>query len=71
MSLYPGDEGSAGSQIMMLKKQLQDSKDERDTLRAAIQRLNVELSKYQAKYREPTSDSQVSKLMLTLYVLNF
>ncbi len=40
---------------MVLKKQLQDFKEERETLKSTVQRLTSELSRYQAKYR-PISD---------------
>ena len=48
-----------GTQTTMLKKQLQDCKDECDTLKSAVQRCNGELGRYQAKYR-PVSTSEVS-----------
>ena len=42
-----------GTQVLLLKKQLQDYKDERDTLKSSVHRLNSELSRYQANYRVP------------------
>ena len=36
-----------------MKKQLQDFKDERDTLKSSVHRMTAELSRYQAKYRTP------------------
>ena len=50
-----------GTQITLLKKQLQDFKEERETLKSAVQRLNSELSNYQATYRPP--DPQVNNIL--------
>ena len=42
---------------MVLKKQLQDFKEERETLKSAVQRLTGELSRYQARFRSPSDVS--------------
>ncbi len=52
---------AGGTQITLLKKQLQDFKEERETLKSAVQRLNSELSNYQATYRPP--DPQVNNIL--------
>ena len=49
-----------GGQSGMRKKQLQDLKDESDTLKSTVQRLNAELGRYQAKYR-PLTGTEVRK----------
>lgn len=46
-----------GTQIQLLRKQLQDIKDEREVLKTTVYKLNTELSKYQAKYRKPSEVS--------------
>ena len=48
----------AATQISVFKKQLQDYKEEIGTLKSGIQRVNVELSQYQAKYR-PLTNAEV------------
>ena len=42
----------------VLRQQVKDLKDERVTLKSAVHRLNVELSRYQAKFR-PLKPSEV------------
>ena len=39
----------------MMKKKVQDYKNDNDTLRACVHKLNAELSRYQAKFRQLTS----------------
>ena len=46
------------TQSGLLKKHLQDQKDENTTLKSTVHRLNTELSRYQAKFR-PISDNEV------------
>ncbi|XP_069113940.1 centrosomal protein of 89 kDa-like isoform X3 [Argopecten irradians] len=48
-ALDKGDKETA--KHLLLKKQLQDMKDENNTLKSSVHRLSVELSTYQAKYR--------------------
>ncbi|XP_033755433.1 centrosomal protein of 89 kDa-like isoform X4 [Pecten maximus] len=48
-ALDKGDKETA--KHMLLKKQLQDMKEENNTLKSSVHRLSVELSNYQAKYR--------------------
>ena len=47
------------TQTGLLKKQLQDMRDESTTLKSTIHRLNTELSRYQAQFRSLT-DKEVS-----------
>ena len=53
------------TQTGLLKKQLQDQKDESITLKSTIHRLNSELSRYQAKFR-PISDNEVKDSVFTV-----
>ncbi|XP_060069382.1 centrosomal protein of 89 kDa-like [Ylistrum balloti] len=48
-ALDKGDKETAKN--LLLKKQLQDMKEENNTLKSSVHRLSVELSSYQAKYR--------------------
>ncbi|XP_060586840.1 centrosomal protein of 89 kDa-like isoform X2 [Ruditapes philippinarum] len=48
---------SETAQSLLTKKQINDLKLENESLKSSIQRLNVELSAYQAKYR-PVNDQQ-------------
>ncbi len=65
--LLPDDAG--GTQIMVLKKQLQDFKEERETLKSTVQRLTGELSRYQSKYRIPSAVSTVVPLVSKMFRL--
>ncbi|XP_077983133.1 centrosomal protein of 89 kDa-like [Glandiceps talaboti] len=46
-------EDGAGTSSLALRQQTQDMIEEIDTLKSTVHRLNVELSRYQAKYRPP------------------
>ncbi|XP_070575723.1 centrosomal protein of 89 kDa-like isoform X1 [Ptychodera flava] len=46
-------EDGAGASALALKQQIQDISEENETLKSTVHRLNVELSRYQAKYRPP------------------
>ena len=50
---------SETAQSLLNKKQMNDLKEENESLKNSIKRLNVELSAYQAKYR-PVNSNQVS-----------
>ena len=50
---------SDGGQSGVLRQQVKDLKDERVILKSSVHRLNVELSRYQAKFR-PLKPSEVS-----------
>ncbi|KAI0230484.1 Centrosomal protein of 89 kDa [Lamellibrachia satsuma] len=54
--MFPNNDtvNSSGGSQSVLKKQLQDYRNERDTLRVFTYKLNVELSRYQAKFRHLT-----------------
>ncbi len=54
---------------MVLKKQLQDFKEERETLKSTVQRLTGELSRYQSKYRIPSAVSTVVPLVSKMFRL--
>ena len=53
--IISGTDELDNSQMLMLRKKLQDYKEETRTLKSAVQRLNVELSQFQAKYRRPSN----------------
>ncbi len=63
--VFVGEGEEIGTQVMLLKKQLQDLRDDRDTLKATIQRLTTELSRYQGKYRPPSTDVSTFLLVNT------
>ena len=61
MPIFPAPhvtEDMASSQTGVLKKKLQELKDESTTLKSTIHRLNAELSRYQAQFR-PLTDKEV------------
>lgn len=49
------------AELLSLRQQAQELVDENDGLKMTVHRLNVELSRYQAKYR-PISPNEVGKL---------
>ena len=53
------------SQSGLLRKQLNDARDECVTLKSAVHRLNTELSRYQAKFR-PLKPSEVQPRLAAL-----
>ncbi|KAK2187643.1 hypothetical protein NP493_159g04043 [Ridgeia piscesae] len=54
MASFTDPDSSSGSQNVM-KKKIQDYKNDNDTLRACVHKLNAELSRYQANFRQLTS----------------
>ncbi|KAM5236180.1 centrosomal protein of 89 kDa [Ctenodactylus gundi] len=54
-------EGVAGPEFLHLRKQAQELVDENDGLRVTVHRLNVELSRYQTKFRH-LSEEEISHI---------
>ena len=51
---------SENAQSLMVKKQLNDLKEENESLKSSVHRLSVELSSYQAQYRPINPEQTVS-----------
>ena len=51
---------SENAQSLLLKKQMNDLKEENESLKSSVHRLSVELSSYQAKYRPINPEQTVS-----------
>ncbi|XP_005090564.1 centrosomal protein of 89 kDa isoform X1 [Aplysia californica] len=51
-----------GAQTLYVRRQMEDLKEENETLKTSVHRLNVELSDYQAKYR-PVDPNHVKKVI--------
>ena len=51
---------SGTAQSLLLKKQMNDLKEENESLKSAVHRVSVELSSYQAKYRPINPEQTVS-----------
>ena len=57
---YSAFSESENAQSLMVKKQLNDLKEENESLKSSVHRLSVELSSYQAQYRPINPEQTVS-----------
>lgn len=55
----------------MLRQQAQELVDENDGLKMTVHRLNVELSRYQAKYRPISSNEVIMCVEYEFCIFNF
>ncbi|XP_074646610.1 centrosomal protein of 89 kDa-like isoform X2 [Tubulanus polymorphus] len=61
---YIHEKGSAGGggSSDVVRRQIQDLKDENDTLKASVHKLNIEISRLQAKYRRNDENKNIAGL---------